>query len=146
MFLGTTVGGYRVGIPLDKAMRLWMGLLPQAGVSLGLAGIIGEQFAHTWGSDFQSTMVGIILVNQIIGPVGAKFLIKYCQEDNRGGGGHEGPDGLKKMIEAMHDGHTERAKEPVTIGNLFSINDLFLNRLALFKMKLSFYCRDANRR
>jgi hypothetical protein len=56
----------------------------QAGVSLGLAGIIGDQFALTFGSNFRSTMVGVILVNQIIGPIGAKYLIKYCHEDGQG--------------------------------------------------------------
>ena len=84
MFLGTYFGGTRVGLPADRAARLWVGLLPQAGVSLGLAGIIGDQFGSTFGRNFQSTMVGVILVNQVIGPIGAKFLIKYCQEDNKG--------------------------------------------------------------
>ena len=84
MFLGTWNGGVRAGLDRDKALRLWIGLMPQAGVSLGLAGIIGEQFGHSFGSNFQSTMVGVILVNQIIGPIGAKFLIKYCHEDNKG--------------------------------------------------------------
>lgn len=58
MFLGTTTGGMKVGIEQHKAMRLWMGLLPQAGVSLGLAGIVGHTFNTTFGNDFQSTVLG----------------------------------------------------------------------------------------
>lgn len=114
MFLGTTSGGLKVGLPIDRAMRLWIGLMPQAGVSLGLAGIVGESFSHTWGNDFKSTMVAIILVNQIIGPIGAKFLIKYCREDEVGGHDVAG-EGLKHTIAAMHDDHEGlHHKEPVT--------------------------------
>lgn len=58
MFLGTLTGGIKVGIERDKAARLWMGLLPQAGVSLGLAGIVGHTFPNTFGNEFQSTMLG----------------------------------------------------------------------------------------
>jgi Kef-type K+ transport system membrane component KefB len=83
MFLGTTAGGYQVKMPQDRALRLWMGLLPQAGVALGLAGIIGQQFSSTFGNSFQSTVLGVILVNQVIGPVFAKMLIKYCNEDGK---------------------------------------------------------------
>ena len=59
MFLGTTAGGLKSGMDKDKAMRLWMGLLPQAGVALGLAGIIGQQFGTSFGPSFQSTMLGM---------------------------------------------------------------------------------------
>ena len=58
MFLGTTSGGIKAGLEKEIAMRLWMGLIPQAGVALGLAGIIGHQFASTFGSSFQSTVIG----------------------------------------------------------------------------------------
>jgi len=83
MFLGTTTGGHMVNMDQDKALRLWMGLLPQAGVALGLAGIVGHQFNSSFGKSFQSTVLGVILVNQCIGPVFAKILIKYCQEDGK---------------------------------------------------------------
>jgi Kef-type K+ transport system membrane component KefB len=55
---GTVIGGAKAGLAEDKARRLWLGLLPQAGVSLGLAGIIGHQFRDTFGSDFQATCIG----------------------------------------------------------------------------------------
>lgn len=110
MFLGTWAGGTKVGLEKDKALRLWMGMMPQAGVSLGLAGIVGTSFPYTFGSEFQSTMVGVILVNQIVGPIGAKFLIKYCGEDGKA---DEHNDALKHTAMAMHDGHIEDHGPPV---------------------------------
>lgn len=58
MFLGTICGGKMSQIEPDKSARLWMGLLPQAGVSLGLASIIGHEYSDTFGPSFQSTMIG----------------------------------------------------------------------------------------
>lgn len=58
MALGTTAGGHMTGMKREHATRLWLGLLPQAGVSLGLAAIVGHTFESTFGRDFQSTMLG----------------------------------------------------------------------------------------
>lgn len=58
MFLGTLSGGIWVGIDRDRSGMLWMGLIPQAGVALGLTGIVAQTFKDTWGKDFQSTIVG----------------------------------------------------------------------------------------
>jgi Kef-type K+ transport system membrane component KefB len=58
MMCGTYTGGVHVGLAKDKALRLWMGLIPQAGVALGLAGIVGHQFKDTFGYAFQSTVLG----------------------------------------------------------------------------------------
>jgi hypothetical protein len=86
MQLGTLTGGYYAKLSREHSCLLWIGLIPQAGVSLGLAGVIAQEFPETFGSDFQSTMIGIILINQIIGPIGAKYLLKKVQEDGKGEG------------------------------------------------------------
>jgi hypothetical protein len=111
--LGTTAGGKFAGLDSAKALRLFMGLLPQAGVSLGLAGIVGEQFGSTFGREFRSTMVGVILVNQTIGPIGCKFLIKYCHED--GGAGHHDGHEMKETAQALNDGHLVVKGDPVLV-------------------------------
>ena len=86
MFLGTATGGYYAGLEPKIRYNLWIGLMPQAGVSLGLAGVVAGAFPDSFGSDFQSTIIAIILLNQIIGPLGAKYLIKHMGEDGKGTG------------------------------------------------------------
>lgn len=86
MQLGTVTGGHYAKLSREVSCLLWIGLLPQAGVSLGLAGIIAAEFSSTFGSDFQSTLIGIILINQIVGPIGAKYLLKKVKEDGKGEG------------------------------------------------------------
>eukprot|EP00604_Paraphysomonas_vestita_P003527 CAMPEP_0174820068 /NCGR_PEP_ID=MMETSP1107-20130205/3632_1 /TAXON_ID=36770 /ORGANISM="Paraphysomonas vestita, Strain GFlagA" /LENGTH=365 /DNA_ID=CAMNT_0016034653 /DNA_START=586 /DNA_END=1683 /DNA_ORIENTATION=- len=86
MQLGTVTGGYYAKLSREVGCLLWIGLLPQAGVSLGLAGVIASEFSSTFGSDFQSTLIGIILINQIVGPVGAKYLLQKVKEDGKGEG------------------------------------------------------------
>ena len=87
MMLGTVSGGHFAKLGNHVSCMLWMGLIPQAGVSLGLAGVVAAAFENTFGSDFQSTIVGIILLNQVIGPIGAKYLLKKMHEDGKGEGG-----------------------------------------------------------
>jgi hypothetical protein len=86
MQLGTVSGGHFAKLSREVSCLLWIGLLPQAGVSLGLAGVIASDFSDTFGSDFQSTLIGIILINQIVGPIGAKYLLKKVKEDDKGEG------------------------------------------------------------
>ncbi|HDZ12508.1 MAG TPA: hypothetical protein ENH53_09830, partial [Bacteroidetes bacterium] len=51
----------------------WMGFISQAGVGLGLA-ILVERTFPGWGADFKTTILAIIAINQIVGPV----LFKYA--------------------------------------------------------------------
>lgn len=97
MQLGTVSGGHFAKLDNYVKFMLWIGLLPQAGVSLGLAAIIGAEFESSWGSDFQSTMIGIIIINQIIGPIGAKYLLKKVNEHNKGEGQLPSIAGMKFM-------------------------------------------------
>jgi Kef-type K+ transport system membrane component KefB len=54
----------------DEAVtrNVWTGLVPQAGVALGLATIVADRLP-TVGVALQTLTVGIIAVNQAIGPV-----------------------------------------------------------------------------
>jgi Kef-type K+ transport system membrane component KefB len=47
---------------------LWMSLVSQAGVTLGLTLIAAQEFPE-WGVPFQTLMVALIAINQLIGPV-----------------------------------------------------------------------------
>ena len=58
MFFGCIFGGYMSGLDPTVYVNLWMGLIPQAGVSLGLAAVVGSLFHDTFGPDFESTVIG----------------------------------------------------------------------------------------
>lgn len=58
MFFGCLFGGYMADQDSAIYMHLWMGLIPQAGVSLGLATIVAHLFEDTFGPEFESTVIG----------------------------------------------------------------------------------------
>ena len=87
--LATIVAGSYAGGLLSKDpvrfMHLgWMPYITQAGVALGLATLVANEFP-TWGKDFSTIMVGIIVLNQIIGPPLFKHaLFKVGEDKSRG--------------------------------------------------------------
>lgn len=67
------LAGARVGARLsrlepDLARRIPAGMLPQAGIALGLANLVEEQF-HPWGKGAATMILGTIVINQIVGPI-----------------------------------------------------------------------------
>jgi Kef-type K+ transport system membrane component KefB len=71
IFIGSSLGGYASGVRPYKRkenLLIWMCLLTQAGVSLGLASEMSVLFP-TFGPLFQSTLIAVILINQVVGPV-----------------------------------------------------------------------------
>ena len=57
----------------------WMPFLTQAGVALGLATIIAKEFP-TWGHEFETIVIAIIVINQLVGPPLFKFALNYVKE------------------------------------------------------------------
>ncbi len=62
--------------------HLWSGFTPQAGVSLGLATIVAEQFPG-WGEGLVILIMATIVINQIVGPIIFKFSLLACGEDGK---------------------------------------------------------------
>jgi len=75
-FLGTHIGSR---IAKEKAFFQkfgWMGFISQAGVTLGMAIVIEDAFPE-WGGMFKALILGVIALNQVIGPVMLqKFLLR----------------------------------------------------------------------
>jgi len=67
----------------DKKYALisWMPYLTQAGVALGLATIISHEFP-TWGHEFETIVIAIIVINQLIGPPLFKWSLNYVKESH----------------------------------------------------------------
>lgn len=61
-------GARAAGIPHEQSGLVWMGLVSQAGVTLGLTIIIARDFPD-WGPAVQTLMVALIALHELIGPV-----------------------------------------------------------------------------
>ncbi len=74
IWLGALVGGKLSGDP--PVMNRYSGLsfVTQAGVSLGLAGIVRTRFPG-WGAALATMIVAVITLNQVIGPVTLKLAL-----------------------------------------------------------------------
>jgi Kef-type K+ transport system membrane component KefB len=64
----TTLAGRYAHVRPDLANRVWMGLVSQAGVTLGLTLIVASEFP-TWGSQLQTLSLALIAIHELIGPV-----------------------------------------------------------------------------
>lgn len=64
----THVAAAYTSIDPSLAGGVWMGLVSQAGVTLGLTLIVAGEYA-TWGSRIQTLMVALIAIHQLVGPV-----------------------------------------------------------------------------
>ena len=73
-----------------------MPYVSQAGVALGLRTIIASEFP-TWGLEFQTIIIGIIVINQLVGDPLFKWSINYTNESNLK---HKTPDfdGIKDVM------------------------------------------------
>ena len=59
----------------------WMPYLTQAGVALGLATIISNEFPG-WGHEFETIIIAIIVINQLIGPPLFKWSLNIVKESH----------------------------------------------------------------
>lgn len=71
---------------LNKNVRyIWCTLISQAGVALGLALEVASRFPD-WGREFQTLVLSIVVINQVIGPPLCKLGFSYLvrgEEDNQ---------------------------------------------------------------
>jgi len=74
-FIGTSLTREEKGI----RRWAWTGFISQAGVALGMAIVIQNNF-HDWGTEFLTLVLAIIAINQIIGPVFLQKLLIKAKE------------------------------------------------------------------
>ena len=80
--LATVLGGVWTGMPAKQRNTLWLSMITQAGVSLGIAAEVALSFP-LWGGAFQSVIVAVILVNQIVGPILCAQMLRLNGERGR---------------------------------------------------------------
>mmetsp|Transcript_65799 Transcript_65799/g.109334 ORF Transcript_65799/g.109334 Transcript_65799/m.109334 type:complete len:486 (-) Transcript_65799:193-1650(-) len=81
--LGCWIGCAVAGAPPLFRQYGWLAYVTQAGMSLGLAGELAEKFP-TWGSALESTLMSVILLNQLVGPPLLEFALRGAGEDGCG--------------------------------------------------------------
>ncbi|NQU34430.1 MAG: cation:proton antiporter [Bacteroidetes bacterium] len=81
MFLGGMVGVIAAHDPKEYTFISWMPYITQAGVALGLATIVSTEFPE-WGHSFETIIIAIIVINQLIGPPLFKWTLNYVKESH----------------------------------------------------------------
>lgn len=79
IFVGTVAGTAVAGDRSSANLLLGFGFITQAGVSVGLAKEIGVEFSE-WGGELATLSIGVIVLNQIVGPPLLKWAIKRVGE------------------------------------------------------------------
>ena len=74
VWLGAYLGSSLSGDPPLFRRMVGLSFITQAGVSLGLAGIVVSRFPD-WGAALATTIVAIIALDQLIGPIAFKFAL-----------------------------------------------------------------------
>ena len=81
MFFGGLFGVYAAKDKKEYRFIAWMPYLTQAGVALGLATIIANEFP-IWGHEFETIVIAIIVINQLIGPPLFKWSLNFVKESH----------------------------------------------------------------
>lgn len=68
IWAGTRIGGRWAGMPPVEARYLWMGLISQSGVAIGLAAAAAQAFP-SFGVELQTLLLALIAVNETVGAV-----------------------------------------------------------------------------
>jgi len=81
MFFGGLFGVYAAKDPKEYRFIAWMPYLTQAGVALGLATIVANEFPE-WGMQFETIVIAIIVLNQLVGPPLFKWTLNFVKESH----------------------------------------------------------------
>ena len=80
MIIGAYTGGLLAKDPMKFNHLGWMPYVTQAGVALGLATVVANEFPG-WGEQFATVIIALIVINQFLGPPLFKWAIYQVGED-----------------------------------------------------------------
>ncbi len=95
IILGAYTGGFLARDPMKYNHVGWMPYLTQAGVALGLATLIANEFP-SWGDQFATSVIAMIVINQFIGPPLFKYALDKVGENRTKGSSDF--DGIRDVI------------------------------------------------
>ncbi len=84
IWFSTRAGVRWAGIPQPIGGLVWMGLVSQAGVTLGLTLLVAAEFP-TWGQSINTLVVALIALHQLAGPVLFRAALARAGEIGRAG-------------------------------------------------------------
>ncbi len=79
MYLGGVFGVVTAKDDKKYTHIAWMPYLTQAGVALGLSTIIAHEFPE-WGNQFETIVIAIVVINQLVGPPLFKWALDFVGE------------------------------------------------------------------
>ena len=81
VWIGITVSTRIAGFREPWVNKLWLGMIPQAGVTFVLVTLLGRSFAsHDWSVDLTNMLMGMIVIHELLGPVGFRYALMSAQE------------------------------------------------------------------
>jgi len=110
MFISGATGVYLAKDPKKFALVAWMPYLTQAGVALGLATIISQEFP-IWGHEFETIVIAVIVMNQLIGPPLFKWSLNYLHESHLKAKKKSKPDNQNAIIFGFENQSLALAKQ-----------------------------------
>ena len=96
IFIGSFAGSLVARDPGPGNALLGLGFITQAGVSVGLAKEIAVEFSE-WGAELATLSIGVIVLNQIVGPPVLKWAINRVGESH-GRGATAEFDGIRDAV------------------------------------------------
>jgi len=84
IYLGNGVGAILAGEDNRMKHLSWMGFIGQAGIALGLAGIVEKTFPGAIGIQFKTILIASVVINELMGPVFFKFILVKSGEGDAG--------------------------------------------------------------
>ena len=84
IMIGSFTGSMIAGDPVSHSRLKWMGFVTQAGVALGLAKEVADEFPE-FGAEFATMIVAVVVFNQMLGPIFLKYAINKVGEAHEHG-------------------------------------------------------------
>jgi Kef-type K+ transport system membrane component KefB len=68
IWAGSALGGRWAGVPVTQRRNIWLGLVAQAGVAIGLTSVVATVYPEL-GAAIRTIALAVIAINQLIGPI-----------------------------------------------------------------------------
>jgi len=81
MFFGGIIGVTAAKDPKEYTLIAWMPYVTQAGIAIGLTTIVANAFPE-WGQSFETIIIAIIVINQLVGPPLFKWTLNFVKESH----------------------------------------------------------------
>ncbi len=81
MFLGGVTGVLAAKDPKEYTFIAWMPYIAQAGIAIGLTTIVADKFP-IWGQSFETIIIAVIILNQLVGPPLLKWTLNFVKESH----------------------------------------------------------------